>query len=88
MRVAKNVSRRPDIDYTASVDRVSEIYVGFLFLGQLYRHKTGRSLAFIPLCIDERDKTIYECDAVIVNDFKSEHESVAVYIKKQINGQK
>ena len=76
----------PDIDYTAGYETESELYEGFLLLGQLYKRNTGKSLRFVPLYIDEKEGMIRECHPVTVDDFKAEHERAYAYIKAAING--
>lgn len=76
----------PDVDYTAGYETESELYEGFLLLGQLYKRNTGKSLRFVPLYIDEKERKIREYPPVTVDDFKAEHERAYAYIKEAING--
>lgn len=76
----------PDIDYTAGYETESEIYEGFLLLGQLYKRNTGKSLRFVPLYIDDADKCIKEYECITIDDFRKERSTVYDYIKKSING--
>ncbi len=76
----------PDIDYTGQGKGVSEIYDGFLYLGELYKKRTGKSLKFIPLVIDDRYRIIREGDPITVDDFKAEKESAATYLRDAIHG--
>ena len=57
----------PDIEYTAGYETESEIYEGFLLLGQLYKRNTGKSLRFVPLYIDDTKKTIREYRHITVH---------------------
>ena len=75
----------PDIEYTAGADQKSDIYDGFLFLGELYFKKTGKHLKFIPIYINEKTLSINECDPVVVDNFKKEKETAKNYLVEQIN---
>lgn len=75
----------PDIDYSSNYDTVSDIYDGFLLLGEMYKKKTNKELEFIPLYIDETNKIIIKNDAIIVNDFKNERENKKQKIIESIN---
>ena len=76
----------PDVDYTAGYEKESEIYDGFLILGQLYRRDTGKSLRFVPLYIDDETGRIREYPHITVDSFKEEREAAREYIKASING--
>ena len=76
----------PDIDYTAGYETESEIYEGFLLLGQLYKRNTGKSLRFVPLYIDDAEKRVKEYEHITIDDFRKERSTVYDYIKKSING--
>ena len=76
----------PDIDYTAGYETESELYEGFLLLGQLYKRDTGKSLRFIPLYIDDTDKTVKEYRHIYIDDFRKERRQAYDYIKAGING--
>ena len=78
----------PDIEYTFDANKESEIYDGFLFLGKLYKKETGNDLRFVPIYINEEDKTINECESVVINDFKLDREQARRVIKEQINRRK
>lgn len=75
----------PDIEYTAGANQKSDIYDGFLFLGELYFKKTGKHLKFIPIYINEKTMSINECDPIVVDNFKKEKESAKNYLVEQIN---
>lgn len=75
-----------DIEYTADKDHMSEIYTGFLFLGEMYKRRTGKSLRFIPLYIDDEKRTVTELAPVTADVFKSDSEAAAEYLKLAING--
>ncbi len=76
----------PDTEYTAGGDNVSEIYDGFLYLGELYRRKSGKSLKFVPIHIDDEKRCLNEGEIVYCDDFKTEGERAALEIKNAING--
>ena len=76
----------PDKEYTAGYETVSELYEGFLLLGQLYKRETGRSLRFVPLYIDEAGRSIKESAPVTVDDFRTGRAEAYAYIKEAING--
>ena len=78
----------PDIDYTAGYEKESELYEGFLLLGQLYKRTTGKSLRFVPLYIDETTKTIKEYPHICIDKFRQERAEAYQYIKSSINGKK
>lgn len=75
-----------DVDYTASKETVSEIYSGFLGLGEMYCKKTGQSLRFVPLYIDDENKSITERPYVLADNFKEAREGATHYLKNAING--
>ena len=50
----------PDVDYTASADKASEIYTGFLFLDKLYYNKHKQHLDFVVVRLDTTNKAIVE----------------------------
>jgi len=77
----------PDIKYTAKANEESDIYNGFLFLGELYFKRTGKHLKFIPIYINEKDNTINECESITIDNFRKGQEKVKNYIIKQINRQ-
>ena len=76
----------PDIEYTAGYETESEIYDGFLLLGQMYKRATGKSLRFVPLYMDEQTRTIMEARPVTADCFRKERGEVYKYIKSEING--
>ena len=75
----------PDIEYTASSDKISDIYDGFLYLGQLYYKRTGKELRFVPIYINDEKRSINEKSAVIVNDFKQDAPFAKEYLENAIN---
>ena len=75
----------PDIEYTTGYDHPSEIYSGFLMLGDLYRRKTGKSLAFVPLVVEDENRRITAGIPITVSSFKAEGEQAAAYLKNAIN---
>lgn len=76
----------PDKDYTAGYENESELYEGFLMLGQMYKRTTGKSLRFVPLYIDEGTKDINEYPPIIIDCFKEGRDKAYRYIKSAING--
>ena len=75
----------PDIDYTGHYGSPSDIYDGFLMLGAMYRKKTGKSLSFIPLVIDDRRRTITAGDPVFADHFRRDRAAAAACLKMAIN---
>lgn len=75
----------PDVDYTGSYAQPSDIYNGFLFIGELYYKKTGRPLQFIPLIIDDKQRQIQSGDPVILCNYREEGADVAQKLKQAIN---
>ena len=75
-----------DVDYAAGKDVISDIYTGFFKLGEMYYKKTGNSLRFIPLYIDDKFRTINECDYVCIDNYKEQLDSVKQYVVDCING--
>ena len=75
----------PDIDYTGNYSKPSDIYDGFLLLGDMYRKKTGKDLRFVPLVIDDERRCILEGNAICVSDFRHECAGAADYLKRAIN---
>lgn len=75
----------PDIVYTGNYDRISEIYDGFLFLGDLYYKKTGMPLAFVPLLIDDKKRQIIEGKPICVSNFRRDRQTAASSLKAAIN---
>jgi len=75
----------PDINYMDGYDKPSEIYNGFLYLGEMYYKKTGIQLAFVPLIIDDEQKRIIDGTPVCITDFRTERDSAAETLKNAIN---
>lgn len=67
----------PDKAYTQGYDQPCELYSGFLYLGELYRMKTGRQLPFVPLYVDDEKRQIVERPAMYVNSYKTEKDEAA-----------
>lgn len=86
LKKGESVVVYPDIDYTAGYENKSEIYEGFLLLGQLYKRDTGKSLRFVPLYIDDTEKSIKELRYITIDDFRKERAEAYDYIKASING--
>ena len=76
----------PDIEYTAPSSKMSEIYDGFLYLGEYYKKKTGKSLPFIPLYINDEKLSVDECDPVYADSFARDKAEAKEKIKLAING--
>lgn len=75
----------PDIDYTAEGGS-TDIYDGFLYLGERYRKSYGRSLRFIPLYIDDECRRIVEYPPITVDSFKEDKARAKEYLECAING--
>ena len=75
----------PDVDYTGSYDKPSDIYDGFLFMGELYYKKTGKMLPFIPLVIDDQKRQIRAGEPVTLCNYRQERAAVAQELKQAIN---
>ena len=70
----------PDVDYTASADKASEIYTGFLFLDKLYYNKHKEHLDFVVVRLDTENKRIVESGRARFSenaDFREEMPKVA-----------
>ena len=86
LKKGESVIVYPDIDYTAGYETESEIYEGFLLLGQLYKRDTGKSLSFVPLYIDDTDRSVKEYRHITIDNFREERTQAYCYIKDAING--
>ena len=86
LKKGESVIVYPDIDYTAGYETESEIYEGFLLLGQLYKRDTGKSLRFVPLYIDDTNRTVKEYRYISIDNFREERAEAYGYIKSSING--
>ena len=75
----------PDLDYTGSYDKPSEIYEGFLYMGELYHKKTGKTLRFIPLTVDDENRQIRSGSPVVLYNYRKEVQEAAMAIKQAIN---
>lgn len=75
----------PDIDYTGNYEKPSEIYDGFLMLGDMYYKKTGKAVKFVPLVIDDEQRQITEAAPVCVTNYRRDGSLAAYYLKKAIN---
>lgn len=75
----------PDVDYTGSYEKPSEIYDGFLYIGELYYKKAGKLLRFIPLIIDEQTRQICEGKPVTLCNYRKEGTDAAQKLKQAIN---
>ena len=86
LKKGESVIVYPDIDYTAGYETESELYEGFLLLGQLYKRDTGKSLRFVPLYIDDTDRSVKEYRHITIDNFREERTQAYCYIKDAING--
>lgn len=75
----------PDVDYTGSYEKPSEIYEGFLYMGELYHKKTGKMLRFVPLIIDDECRQIRSGRPVVLCSYRQEAGEAAAAIKHAIN---
>lgn len=75
----------PDVDYTGSYDKPSEIYEGFLYIGELYYKKTGKLLQFVPLIIDDQNRQIRSGEPVALRSYRKEGTDAARKLKQAIN---
>ena len=75
----------PDVDYTGSYDKPSEIYEGFLYIGELYYKKTGKPLQFVPLIIDDQNRQIISGEPVTLFNYRKEGRDAALKLKQAIN---
>lgn len=75
----------PDIAYIADQAHPSDIYSGFLMLGDMYSRRTGVPLSFVPLVIDDKNRTITAGIPVKVRDFRKEREQAAAVLQNAIN---
>lgn len=75
----------PDVDYTAECGS-TDIYDGFLYLGERYKKRCGKSLRFIPLYIDDEGQSIEEYPPITVDDFKRDKSFAKEYLECAING--
>jgi len=76
----------PDLEYTAGYERESELYEGFLLLGQLYKRDTGMTLPFVPIFIDDEKGFIRDYRHVSVDNFRDDRMAAYEYLKASING--
>lgn len=77
----------PDIHYMDGYDKPSDIYEGFLFIGELYYKKTGKKLSFIPLLIDDKNRRISAGQPISITNYRKDGSAAAQYLKEQINWQ-
>jgi len=75
----------PDVDYTGSYDKPSEIYEGFLYIGELYYKKTGKPLQFVPLIIDDQNRQMISGEPVTLFNYRKEGRDAALKLKQAIN---
>ena len=78
----------PDIHYMDKYDKPSEIYEGFLYMGELYYKKTGKKLSFIPLLIDNQNRRITAGQPISLINYRQERSAAAKHLQEQINWNK
>ena len=76
----------PDISYTTDSSEASGIYDGFLYLGEVYKRRTGKSLRIVPIYIDDEGRTLYEMGYVTVDNFDRDKDKARTLIESAING--
>jgi putative flippase GtrA len=77
-----------DVDYTAPAERESELYSGFLYIGETYYRKSGKSLKIIPLYIDDERHTVSEGDAVYVDSYRRDKDDALARLRAGVNGRR
>ena len=78
----------PDIDYSNNDPDMHDIYKGFLYLEKYYYRVTGKHLAFVPLYVSQKTKSLHLGDAIYFKDniaFADERENVSESIKKSVH---
>lgn len=75
----------PDVGYTDGYDKTSQIYDGFLYLGEQYYKKTGKQLAFVPLVIDDENRSITAGTPVRITNYRTEGAAAAEQLRLAIN---
>lgn len=78
----------PDIHYMDGYDKPSDIYEGFLYIGELYYKKTGKKLSFVPLLIDDQNRSIIAGQPVSITNYRQDGAAAAEHLQKQINWNK
>lgn len=78
----------PDIRYTDGYDKPSEIYEGFLYIGELYHKKTGKKLSFVPLLIDDKNRRIIAGKSISITNYRQQGTIAAKHLQEQINWNK
>ena len=78
----------PDIAYTADSTEASGLYDGLLYLGEVYKRKTGKSLRIVPIYIDDENKRLEEMGYVTVDSFKADKDNARALLEAAINGAK
>jgi 1-acyl-sn-glycerol-3-phosphate acyltransferase len=80
----ENVIVFPDVDYASDSTHMTRIYDGFLYLGELYYKKTGRTLSFVPLRINDQSRTITAGEPVQVTDYRVQRYAASEKIRSAI----
>lgn len=74
----------PDVKYTEGYNQPCQIYSGFLYLGELYRRKTGKELPFIPLYLDDEARVIHAREPIVIQHFREEEKAVAAQMEQAL----
>ena len=80
----ENVIVFPDVDYASDSEHTTRIYDGFLYLGELYCKKTGKPLSFVPLRINDLDRTITTGNPVQITNYRSQRFAASEEIRSAI----
>ena len=78
----------PDKTYKAKYGEPSDIYPGFLVLEKIYYKKYNKHLKFVPLVLDDKNRTIIEKDPITFVDdipFNDQLETIKQEIIKAID---
>ncbi len=75
----------PDVDYTDTGDTAGEIYDGFLYLGEMYKKRTGASLSFLPLAVSEDAKTVAVKAPLVIDRFREERDRAREEIRAALS---
>ena len=86
LEMHENIILYPDVSYTADSKTETDIYSGFLLIDRMYYKKFGKHIRFIPLCIDEENRTIVEKPPIRFKngDYKKQSEIVKEKIMRAI----
>ena len=87
LEMGHNLIIWPDMRYTETYEQPCEIYNGFLYLGELYKARTGQELPFVPLYIDDENHCIRERQPMVVDHYQQEKEAAAQRMAHAIDRQ-